>query len=94
MWGEVGKEIWGSGVKDRKSFSVYDHTLCLTKNLPFCLEYCYFFLICSRRCIYLLFLFLLINLLKCVLVGGVELHRYEYVPVKDLKECSNYLKFT
>jgi hypothetical protein len=36
-------------------FSAFEHTPCLTKTLPFCLEYFYLIFICSRRWIYLLF---------------------------------------
>ena len=71
-------EVRGEGGKDNrqnlgkrytKSFIAFEHTLCLTKNLPFCLEYIYFIYICSILCFCFRFLFILGD------VGGTGVHR-------------------
>ena len=63
---KIGR-IWGKRYK--KSFIAFEHTLCLTKNLPFCLEYIYFIYICSIFCFCFRFLFILGD------VGGRGVHR-------------------
>ena len=63
---KIGR-IWGK--RYTKSFLAFEHTLCLTKNLPFCLEYIYFIYICSIFCFCFRFLFILGD------VGGRGVHR-------------------
>ena len=52
---EISRDLWKK--LNNSAFSAFEHTTCLTKNLPFSLEYFYFILIYSRRWIHLLFLF-------------------------------------
>jgi hypothetical protein len=44
---EISRDQWK--MLNNSVFSAFEHTPCLTKNLPFCLEYFYFILICTRR---------------------------------------------
>jgi hypothetical protein len=63
---EISRDQWK--MLNNSVFSAFEHTPCLTKNLPFCLEYFYFILICSRRWICLSFLF---SFFLFIILGGV-----------------------
>ena len=73
------------GKRYKKSFIAFEHTLCLTKNLPFCLEYIYFIYICSILCFCFSFLFILGD------VGGRGVHRSAHMKWIRACEMSTYL---
>ena len=82
----ISRNLWKK--LNNSGLSAFEHTPCLTKNLPFCLEYIYFIYICSIFCFCFRFLFILGD------VGGRGVHRSpiwnEYVPVKWVRTWMNF----